>query len=93
MASGSAKQKVVQSIKDVTNILVTVNNSPSVDELSAALGLTIFLNKLGKHATAVFSGDVPPAITFLKPDETFEQTADSLRDFIIALLRDRKSVV
>ena len=72
MASGSAKQKVVQSIKDVTNILVTVNNSPSVDELSAALGLTIFLNKLGKHATAVFSGDVPPAITFLKPDETFE---------------------
>ena len=89
MASGSAKQKVVQSIKDVTNILVTVNNSPSVDELSAALGLTIFLNKLGKHATAVFSGDVPPAITFLKPDETFEQTADSLRDFIIALDKEK----
>ena len=74
MSNGSAKQKVIQSIKDVTNILVTVSSSPSVDELSAALGLTIFLNKLGKHATAVFSGDIPPAITFLNPDKTFEQT-------------------
>lgn len=89
MPSGSAKQKVVQSIKDVTNILVTVSASPSVDELSAALGLTIFLNKLGKHATAVFSGDIPPAITFLNPDKTFEQTADSLRDFIIALDKEK----
>ena len=79
MANGSPKQKIVQSIKDATNILVTVSTNPSVDELTAALGLTIFLNKLDKHATAVFSGDIPPAITFLKPDETFEQTADSLR--------------
>lgn len=89
MASGSSKQKIVQSIKDATNILVTVSANPSVDELTAALGLTIFLNKLDKHATAVFSGDVPPAITFLKPDETFEQTADSLRDFIIALDKEK----
>lgn len=89
MPNGSAKQKVVQSIKDVTNILVTVSASPSVDELSAALGLTIFLNKLGKHATAVFSGDTPPAINFLNPDKTFEQTADSLRDFIIALDKEK----
>ena len=89
MSNGSAKQKVVQSIKDVTNILVTVSSSPSVDELSAALGLTIFLNKLGKHATAVFSGDIPPAITFLNPDKTFEQTTDSLRDFIIALDKEK----
>lgn len=89
MASGSSKQKIVQSIKDATNILVTVSANPSVDELTAALGLTIFLNKLDKHATAVFSGDVPPAITFLKPNETFEQTADSLRDFIIALDKEK----
>lgn len=89
MANGSPKQKIVQSIKDATNILVTVSTNPSVDELTAALGLTIFLNKLDKHATAVFSGDIPPAITFLKPDETFEQTADSLRDFIIALDKEK----
>ena len=85
MADGSSKQRIIDSIKDVTNILVTVSANPSVDELSAALALTIFLNKLGKHATAVFSGEVPPAISFLNPDKTFEQTANSLRDFIIAL--------
>lgn len=89
MPSGSSKQQIIQNIKDVTNILVTVNANPSVDELSAALGLTIFLNKLDKHATAVFSGDVPPAIEFLNPDATFEQTTDSLRDFIIALDKEK----
>ena len=89
MASQSQKQQIIQSIKDVTNILVTVSADPSVDELSAALGLTIFLNKLGKHATAVFSGKVPPAISFLEPDETFEATADRLRDFIIALDKEK----
>ena len=89
MANASPKQQIVQSVKDVTNILVTVSTDPSVDELSAALGLTIFLNALGKHATAVFSGKVPPAITFLEPDKTFEETADSLRDFIIALDKEK----
>ena len=89
MADGSSKQRIIDSIKDVTNILVTVSANPSVDELSAALALTIFLNKLGKHATAVFSGEVPPAISFLNPDKTFEQTANSLRDFIIALDKEK----
>lgn len=89
MASQSQKQEIIDSIKDVTNILVTVSSNPSVDELSAALGLTVFLNELGKHATAVFSGKVPPAISFLEPDKTFEDTADSLRDFIIALDKEK----
>ena len=89
MANASPKQQIVQNVKDVTNILVTVSKDPSVDELSAALGLTIFLNALGKHATAVFSGKVPPAITFLEPDKTFEGTANSLRDFIIALDKEK----
>ena len=35
MANGSPKQKIVQSIKDATNILVTVSTNPSVDELTA----------------------------------------------------------
>lgn len=89
MASQSQKQHIIDRIKEVTNILVTVSTNPSVDELSAALGVTIFLNELGKHATAVFSGEVPPAIAFLEPDKTFEDTADSLRDFIIALDKEK----
>lgn len=89
MQDGNAKQLVAEKIKSATNILVTVSSNPSVDELSAALGLTLLLNKMDKHATAVFSGTIPPAITFLEPDKTFESTTDSLRDFIIALDKDK----
>ena len=88
-AANKAKQQIVDKIKSSTNILVTVSNNPSVDELTAALGLTALLNKLNKHATAIFSGAIPPAITFLEPDKIFENTADSLRDFIIALDKEK----
>ncbi|MGB4800744.1 MAG: hypothetical protein WBP03_04475 [Candidatus Saccharimonadales bacterium] len=77
--------QLVAKLKSSQNVLVTVSKSPSVDQLSAAIGLTLALNKLQKHATAVFSGQVPSTIEFLKPEETLEPTTDSLRDFIIAL--------
>lgn len=89
MSDASAKQEIVEKIKESSNILVTVSRNPSVDELSAALGLTVMLNKMKKHATAVFSGAIPPAITFLDPQKTFEATVDSLRDFIIALDKEK----
>lgn len=89
MNDSNAKQQIVDKIKDSSNILVTVSTNPSVDELSAALGLTLLLNKMNKHATAVFSGAIPPAITFLDPQKTFENTVDSLRDFIIALDKEK----
>lgn len=85
----SAKQQIVDSINATSNILVTVSTNPTVDELAAALGLTLVLDKLDKRATAIYSGATPPAITFLEPDKTFEDTADSLRDFIIALNKDK----
>ncbi len=83
------KQQVIETIKGHSNVLVTVSTNPSVDELSAALGLTIMLNNLDKRATCVFSGTIPPAINFLEPDKTFENSADSLRDFIIALDKEK----
>jgi len=85
----SAEQQIVDSINATSNILVTVSTDPSVDELAAALGLTLILDKLDKRATAIFSGAIPPAITFLEPDKTFESNADSLRDFIIALNKEK----
>ena len=89
MNEGNAKQQIVEAIKTNSSILVTVSDSPSVDELSAALGLTMILNKLEKRGTAIFSGAIPPAITFLDPAKTFEGTVDSLRDFIIALDKEK----
>jgi hypothetical protein len=79
------KLQVVDRIKQANNILLTVKSDPTVDHLAACLGLTLALNKLGKHATAVFSGAIPPAIEFLQPERTIEKNTDSLRDFIIAL--------
>lgn len=84
-SSPSPKQQVVERLRQATNVLVTVRSNPSVDELAAALGLTLMLNKLGKHATAVFSGQVPSTLEFLKPEETIETNTDSLRDFIVSL--------
>lgn len=83
------QQQIVNTIKTTSNILVTVSTDPTVDELSAALGLTLLLDKLDKRATAIFSGNMPPAISFLEPDKTFENTPDSLRDFIIALNKEK----
>lgn len=88
-SSTKAKQQIIEKIKGATNILITVSKNPTVDQLSASLGLTALLDKMGKHATAIFSGIVPPAISFLNPDAVFEDTADSLRDFIIALDKDK----
>lgn len=79
------KQALVDKLKDSKNILVTVSANPNVDQLAACLGLTIWLNKIDKHATAVFSGEVPSTLEFLQPAETLEKNTDSLRDFIISL--------
>jgi hypothetical protein len=81
----SAKQQLVERLKSATNVLVTVSRNPSVDQLAACIGLTLLLNKQGKHAAAVFSGTVPSTLEFLQPEETLEKNTDSLRDFIISL--------
>lgn len=83
------RQQLVTRIRTANNILVTVSRNPSVDQLSALLGLALLLNKQGKHAAAVFSGKVPSTLEFLKPEETFEKNTDSLRDFIIALDKNK----
>jgi hypothetical protein len=81
----NVRSELAEKLKGSNNVLVTVSRNPSVDQLAACLGLTLLLNKMNKHAAAVFSGEVPSTIEFLKPEETLEKTTDSLRDFIIAL--------
>lgn len=79
------KQQVIDRLQKANNVLVTINKNPSIDQLSACIGLSLVLNKLGKHATAVYSGETPSMIEFLKPSDTIEKNTDSLRDFIISL--------
>jgi hypothetical protein len=85
----TAKQQAVEQIKQATNVLITVSTNPSVDQLAASIGLTLMLNKLGKHATAVVSGRIPPAINFLDPTKNISGTVDGLRDFIISLDKEK----
>jgi hypothetical protein len=80
-----SQQQIAERLKEANNVLITTKSSPSVDQLAATIGLTLLLNKAGKHATAVFSGAVPSTIEFLEPEKTLEKNTDSLRDFIIAL--------
>lgn len=89
MNESDATRQIVETIQGADTVLVTVGLNPSVDTLSAALGLTAYLNDFGKHATAVVSGAIPPAINFLEPEKLFEPTVDSLRDFVIALDKEK----
>ena len=86
---GNITKKVADKINSCENILVALSQDPSVDEISAAIGLTMILNKIGKHVTAIYSGETPNTLEFLKPDETFEKDTNSLQDFIIALNKDK----
>lgn len=85
----NAKQQLIDKLKSANNVLVTVSRNPSVDQLAACIGMSLLLNKQGKHAAAVFSGQVPSTLEFLQPGETLEKNTDSLRDFIISLDRSK----
>ncbi|MBQ6394575.1 hypothetical protein IJH97_02385 [Candidatus Saccharibacteria bacterium] len=84
-----ALEKVVDRIEAADSILVALSKDPNVDEMAAAIALTMMLDNSGKHATAIYSGDTPNALEFLKPEETFETDTNSLQDFIIALNKEK----
>lgn len=82
-------KEIAGKISEVHNILIALSSDPSVDEIAAAIGLSICLDRVGKRATSIYSGKTPNALEFLKPEETFETTADVLKDFVIALNKEK----
>ena len=88
-ASQDILPEIASKIDNAHNILIALSSDPSVDEMAAAIGLSLFLDRLGKRATAIYSGSTPNALEFLKPEETFESTADALQDFVIALNKEK----
>lgn len=87
--SSEVISEVANKIIESHNILIALSSDPSVDEMACAIGLSLYLDKLGKRATAIYSGSTPNALEFLKPEETFEDTADTLQDFVIALNKEK----
>ncbi len=86
---GDFVRKIVDKIKSSENILIALSRDPSVDEIAAAIGLTLFLDGKQKHVTAIYSGRTPKNLDFLQPSTTFEQNTASLQDFIISLSKDK----
>ncbi len=82
-------QEVADKIADSHNILIALSGDPSVDEMATAIGLSMFLDRLGKRATAIYSGKTPDALEFLEPGKTFEANPDTLQDFVIAIDKDK----
>lgn len=76
-------------INEAHNILIALSADPSADEMSAAIGLSLALDRAGKRATAIYSGQTPNALKFLKPESTFETSADTLQDFVIAINKEK----
>lgn len=88
-ASNVVMAKVAEKIANSRNILIALSGDPSVDELAAAICLSEFLDRLGKHAIAIYSGTTPEALNFLNPKDKFENSADVLQDFVVALNKDK----
>lgn len=81
--------EVAHKINDSHYVLIALSSDPSVDELASAIGISLYLDKLGKRTTAIYSGATPNALEFLKPEETFEPSVDALQDFVIALNKEK----
>lgn len=85
----SAKAQLVDKLNRVNNVLITVSSNPSIDQLTSALAIALMVNHLNKRGVAVFSGEMPQSLNFLQPEKTFESNADSLRDFIISISKEK----
>ena len=81
--------EVLDKIQEADSVLVALSNDPTVDEIAAAMGLSMALDAAGKHVTAIYSGKTPNVLEFLKPRERFETGTESLQDFVIALNKDK----
>lgn len=81
--------QVAEKIRGAASVLVALKKDPNIDELAAAIGLTQIIDKMEKHGTAIFSGQLPAGLSFLKPEEVFEENANSLQDFIISLAKEK----
>ncbi len=88
-ATIDAVAEIIQKINDSKYILIALSGGPSIDELAAAIGLTSYLNRLGKRATAIYSGGIPDALGFLEANNSFDDSADVLQDFVISLDKNK----
>ncbi|MBO7664433.1 hypothetical protein J6S46_01055 [Candidatus Saccharibacteria bacterium] len=88
-SGGSVIDNVIAKIYEAKNILIALSSDPSVDELAAAIGLSIYFDRMGKRVTTIYSGTTPNALEFLKPEEQFTSSTDALQDFVVAIDKNK----
>ena len=89
MAAQIDTKEVAERIHEADSILVITGGDPTIDQLSACISLFDILQAIDKKAVMVYSGNVSPALGFLKPEKIIREDAESLRDFIISFDRSK----
>src|SRR3990167_7841942 len=88
MESQTQKQQITDILRNADNVVITTSKDPDIDQTAAAIALTQIINKLGKRADAVVSGDRPAQIDFLDT-KALSSKFSGIRDFVISINTSR----
>ena len=76
------KQQTSEAIRQAETILIMTGQHPSVDQVTATLGLAAILRKFGKKASVVMSDSLPASVQILDTAGV-ERNLGGLRDFVL----------
>ncbi len=85
------KQQTSEAIRQAETILITTGQHPSVDQVSAVIGLSMILRKFGKKVSAVISDTLPQSVQMLDSG-ALDRNLSGLRDFVLKLDVSRAEV-
>lgn len=78
------KQQTSEAIRQAETILITTGQHPSVDQISAVIGLSMILTKFGKKVSPVISDGLPQSVQMLET-ANIERALSGMRDFVLKL--------
>ena len=81
----SAKQQIVEAIKNSQELLVLSHVNPDGDCVGSLLAFAMAMKKMGKNAQIVLQDPVPKIFNFLPDSNKIKNEITGTRDFIISL--------
>ena len=86
------KEQILDQITKSETILVCMGKNPDGDALGSALGLYLFLKKMGKKADIVSPTAILNKYSFLPSSDTVTHKLEGVRDYILSLDIDKESL-
>lgn len=86
--ASSVKQQLVEALRGAESVVITTSKNPSKDDIAAAIGLHLLLQKQDKVAEVVITQPLPKQLGFLKSDMV-NQELQGQRDFVVELDQSR----